>query len=55
MHTDSDGITPNARRLLWAGFFAILAAGIGFSIRAGLVGTWRGQFGFSATDIGAIT
>lgn len=55
MHTDSDGITPNARRLLWAGFFAILAAGIGFSIRAGLVGTWRGEFGFSDTDIGAIT
>ena len=24
------GIAPNAKRLLWAGFLAILAAGIGF-------------------------
>ena len=25
-----EGIAPNAKRLLWAGFLAILAAGIGF-------------------------
>jgi len=55
MDMQRDGITPNAGRLLWAGFFAILAAGIGFSIRAGLVGTWRGEFGFSDTDLGGIT
>ena len=29
-------IASNATRLLWAGFLAILAAGIGFGIR----GTW---------------
>ena len=55
MDMQRDGITPNAGRLLWAGFFAILAAGIGFSIRAGLGRTWRGEFGFSDTDLGGIT
>ncbi len=55
MHTERDSISPNAHRLLWAGFFAILAAGVGFSIRAGLVGTWRAEFGFSDQQIGSIT
>jgi MFS family permease len=54
MHTERDGITPNAHRLLWAGFFAILAAGVGFSIRAGIVDTWRLEFGFTDQQIGAI-
>ena len=35
MSGTSEGIAPNAKRLLWAGFLAILAAGIGFGIRAG--------------------
>ncbi|MBL8753728.1 MAG: MFS transporter [Planctomycetes bacterium] len=54
MDMQRDGIAPNAGRLLWAGFFAILAAGIGFGIRSNLGGTWRAEFGFSETDIGAI-
>jgi MFS family permease len=54
MTMQSDGITPNARRLLWAGFFAILAAGVGFSVRAGIVGQWRLAFGFTDQQIGAL-
>jgi MFS family permease len=54
MDMQRDGIAPNASRLLWAGFFAILAAGIGFGIRSNLGGTWRAEFGFSDTDIGSI-
>ena len=46
---------PNAKRLLWAGFMAILAAGVGFSIRGGILGDWGAQFGFTQTDLGAIT
>ena len=30
----------NRMRLLWAGFMAILAAGVGFAIRGGIFGTW---------------
>lgn len=54
MNFQRDGIAPNAGRLLWAGFFAILAAGVGFSIRANIVNTWRAEFGFTDQQIGAI-
>jgi MFS family permease len=46
---------PNAQRLLWAGFMAILASGVGFSIRAGILGQWANQYGFTQTELGAIT
>ena len=46
---------PNAQRLLWAGFTAILASGVGFSIRGGILGQWAQQFGFTQTELGAIT
>ncbi|MGI9177691.1 MAG: MFS transporter [Pirellulales bacterium] len=45
----------NAQRLLWAGFMAILAAGVGFSIRAGILGQWAEQYGFTQTELGTIT
>ena len=48
------GITPNARRLLWAGFMAILAAGIGFGIRGGILDNWGREYGFTAAQLGAI-
>src|SRR5687767_7611612 len=48
------GITPNARRLLWAGFMAILAAGIGFAIRGGILANWAADFGFTGAQLGAI-
>lgn len=46
---------PNAQRLLWAGFMAILASGVGFSIRAGILSQWAEQYGFTQTELGAIT
>jgi MFS family permease len=46
---------PNAKRLLWAGFMAILAAGVGYSVRGGILGQWAEQFGFTMTDLGTIT
>ncbi len=45
----------NAQRLLWAGFMAIAAAGVGFSIRAGILNQWAEQYGFTQTELGAIT
>ncbi len=44
----------NAKRLLWAGFMAILAAGIGFGIRGGIFGDWAAEFGFTGAQLGAI-
>ncbi len=46
---------PNAHRLLWAGFLAIFAAGVGFAIRGGILDNWQQEFGFSATQLGQIT
>ncbi len=55
--TAGNGTTSeaNAKRLLWAGFMAILAAGVGFSIRGGILGDWGTQFGFTQSDLGQIT
>jgi MFS family permease len=56
-HSSDDlaGAYPNAQRLLWAGFMAILAAGVGFAIRGGILDNWREQFGFTASQVGQIT
>lgn len=50
--SDSDQV--NRKRLLWAGFVAILAAGVGFGIRGGIFANWASDFGFSGADLGAI-
>ena len=49
------GLASNANRLLWAGFLAILAAGIGFAIRGGFIDNWKAEFGFTDTEIGNIS
>ena len=51
----TNGMAPNAKRLLYAGFMAILAAGVGFSVRGGILGQWAEQFGFTMTELGTIT
>ena len=44
----------NAKRLLWAGFMAILAAGVGFAIRGGIFDNWGEEYNFTALQLGAI-
>src|SRR5881396_1774227 len=48
-------IAPNAKRLLFAGFFAILAAGVGAAIRGGILDNWGREFGFTGAELGNIT
>lgn len=55
MSNDDSGIAPNAKRILWAGFMAILAEGVGFSVRGGILGDWGKQFHFTLTELGEIT
>ena len=45
---------PNAKRLLWAGFMAILAAGVGFALRGGIFGAWASEYHFTGAQLGAI-
>jgi MFS family permease len=47
-------IAPNAKRLLAAGFMAILAAGVGMAIRGNLLNIWSAQFGFTGLEVGLI-
>ena len=49
-----EAIASNAKRLLWAGFMAILAAGVGFAIRGGILDNWASEFGFTNTELGKI-
>lgn len=53
--TDSQPVAPNAYRLLYAGFMAILASGVGFSVRGGVLKQWADAFGFTMTELGTIT
>ena len=48
-------VAPNAHRFLWLGFMAIVASGVGFSIRGGILGDWGHEFGFTQTELGQIT
>jgi len=43
------------RRLFLASFITLIAAGIGFSVRSGILDDWGRQFGFTQTELGAIT
>lgn len=54
MSAKTEGIADNASRLLWAGFMAILAAGVGFAIRGGIFDNWKAEYGFSDAQLGAI-
>ena len=53
-NVDNTPIASNAKRLLWAGFFAILAAGVGFAIRGGIFGDWVKAFNFTGLEIGLV-
>src|SRR6266478_1192675 len=54
VQVSNEAIAPNAKRLLFAGFMAILAAGVGFAIRGGIFDNWGAEFGFTASQLGAI-
>src|SRR5215471_2828181 len=54
VQVSNEAIAPNAKRLLFAGFMAILAAGIGFGIRGGILANWGAEFGFTGQQLGDI-
>jgi MFS family permease len=50
------GLTPrNQRSIFFASFMTLVAAGMGFSINGGILGDLGAQFGFTKSDLGAIT
>jgi MFS family permease len=51
----NSGTVPNAKRLLWAGFFCIFAAGVGFAVRGRILATWASEYGFTQKELGDIS
>src|SRR5437762_10964898 len=50
------GLTPrNQKSIFFASFMTLVAAGMGFSISGGILGDLGAQFGFTKSDLGAIT
>jgi MFS family permease len=45
----------NEFRLFLASFLTLIAAGIGFSMRGGILGAWSSAFGFTQSELGQIT
>ncbi|MGC4015352.1 MAG: MFS transporter [Luteolibacter sp.] len=52
--TANPPIASNAMRLLWAGFTAILATGVGFAIRGAILANWESIFKFTGLETGLI-
>ena len=46
---------PNRGRLMWASFLTLIAAGMGFAVRGGLLAEWAAEFGFTQFELGTIT
>src|SRR5947209_14814721 len=55
MSPSISGTSHNSNRLLWAGFFAIFASGVGFSVRTGILGYWAADYGFTKAELGEIS
>src|SRR2546425_3972875 len=51
----ANSVTSGHRRLFLASFITLIAAGIGFSVRSGILDDWGREFGFTQTELGAIT
>ncbi|MEQ9067705.1 MAG: MFS transporter, partial [Gimesia chilikensis] len=45
----------NNKPLFIASFMTLIAAGVGFAIRGGILADWGAQYGFTKFDLGTIT
>ena len=52
---DLEAPLANRKQLLIAGFLTLIAAGIGFAVRGGLLDIWANKYGFTMTELGQIT
>lgn len=52
---DAPAKTQGRFLIFLASFFTLIAAGVGFAIRGGILGDWSAQFGFTKGELGTIT
>src|SRR5580765_501385 len=55
MRGPATSVTAGQNRLFVASFITLIAAGVGFSIRSGILDDWGREFGFTQTELGEIT
>ncbi|MFT5302637.1 MAG: fucose permease [Mariniblastus sp.] len=55
MNSKDEEIIKNRKMLLVAGFLTLIAAGIGFAVRGGILPIWSQKYGFTMTELGGIT
>ncbi|QDU74900.1 Major Facilitator Superfamily protein [Bremerella volcania] len=57
MSNDSSAASPTYHRmaLLIASFMTLIAAGVGFGVRAGILNDWAIRYGFTKVELGTIT
>jgi MFS family permease len=53
-HTTHDGHPVHTGQIFFASFMTLIAAGMGFAIRGGILGDWGAQFGFTKSELGEI-
>ena len=54
-NTSSSAEPRSNTNLFVASFLTLIAAGIGFAVRGGVLGDWGAQFGFTKSELGTIT
>jgi len=55
MADHSQAESRSYRRIFWASFLTLIAAGMGFAVRGGVLAEWSRLFGFTKTELGTIT
>jgi MFS family permease len=55
MADNSTASARSYRRIFWASFLTLIAAGTGFAVRGGVLAEWSRLFGFTKTELGTIT
>src|SRR5437763_1298843 len=54
--TMSNAVTAqHAKRPLWAGFFSIVAAGVGLAVRGRILADWAREYGVTQKELGDIS
>lgn len=53
--TPSTGQRINTGQIFWASFLTLIAEGMGFGVRTGILADWGGLFGFTKSELGSIT
>jgi MFS family permease len=55
MAQNNQAAVRSSGKIFWASFLTLIAAGMGFAVRGGVLAEWGRIFGFTKTELGTIT